>query len=371
MDDALSYKSKRNTNLDVLRGFFVGLALLQHFAYYWNIWFLYHFKDKGLGVFSFYNEQINHSLILEDPIAFTLLVFFTPWVSQVYLSLAAFNLAARKHSDFKRVFPKKLKTFLILLVFFIFENFLVAASFGEAISFYPLMSWMVILSLIATVYRYFNIRGVIILLLLSMLTWTFQYILIWGDQLERFFQYNVHPNFEYDARIEYFLPSGCLGFILGHLHFHQQKWREGRYLVPMAFGIMIIGLYNIFGEPFTLNRLDILATEHDLADTFFGTLNILGINSLVIMTACLLFEKNIKFDFLKPLKWIGVNSLLIFGLHRILFVHILAPIRVYLGAFFEWKIYPSFVHEMGHLIIICFIVLLIQKSNILELFRRQ
>jgi hypothetical protein len=371
MDDPLPPKKTRNVNLDVLRGFFVSLALLQHFAYYWNIWFIDHFKDHDRGVFSFYNDLVGKNIILEDPIAFHLLVFFTPWVSQVYLSLAAFNLSFRDHHDFIRVFPKKIKIFISLFIFFVFENFLVAATFGEAISFYPLMSWMVILTLIATVYKFFNIKGVIILFILSLLSWSTSDIFIWGDQFERFVRFNVHPYFEYDARIEYFLPSGCIGFLLGHLHFHKEKWGDARYFFAMAFGVIIIGVYNIFGEPFTLNRFDILATEHDLAETFFGTLNIIGINSFVIMLFSMLNQKNIHLAFLKPLKWIGINSLLIFGLHRILFVHLIAPIRVYLGAVFNWPIYPSFFNELTHLIIVCFIVYLIQKSNIIELFRRQ
>jgi hypothetical protein len=368
MDDPLPPKKTRIVNLDVMRGFFVSLALLQHFAYYWNIWFIDHFKDAGMGIFSYYKDQIGERIYLADNLAFHLLVFFTPWVSQVYLSLAAFNLARRTQGEFKKVHLTKIKIFLMLFCFFFFENFFVAATFGEAISFYPLMCWMVVLTLISLFYRKFGINGVIILFLISFIPWFWSEVFIMGDRLERFMRYAVHPYFEYDARLEYFLPSGCLGFLLGHLHFHKQKWGIGRYLVVMGVGVLLISIYNVFGEPFTLNRFDILATEHDQSETLFGTMRILGINSLVISLALLLQQKGMSFGRLKPLRWIGVNSLLIFGLHRILFVHLIAPIRVYLGAELDWPIYPSFFQELSHLIIVCLIVLIIKKSNILSLF---
>lgn len=368
MDDPLPPQPTRIVNLDVMRGFFVSLALLQHFAYYWNIWFIDHFKDAGFGIYSFYQGNIDKNLILEDPLAFVLLVFFTPWVSQIYLSMAAFNLASRKSDVFARVFPSKIKIFISLFCFFVFENFLVAASFGEAISFYPLMCWMVVLSLLSLLYRYFSIQGVLGLLFLSLIAWIWSDLFIWGDRLEGVVRTYIHPYFEYDARIEYFLPSGCLGFILGYLHYHKNEWGDGRYLILMGLGIMIIGVYSIFGEPFTLNRFDILATEHDQAETLFGTLRILGINAFVIMTTVFLHQKKISLAWLKPLHWIGINSLLIFGLHRILFVHLIAPTRVTIGALIEWPIYPSFFHELMNLIIVCLIVLLIKKSKILAIF---
>ena len=57
MDEPLPPNKTRIVNLDVLRGFFVSLALLQHFAYYWNIWFIDHFKSNN-ELISIYFQQL-------------------------------------------------------------------------------------------------------------------------------------------------------------------------------------------------------------------------------------------------------------------------------------------------------------------------
>jgi hypothetical protein len=254
--------------------------------------------------------------------------FFTPWVSQIYLTLAAFNLAKRTQIDFLSVYKLKLKIFGLILVFFVFENFIVSPNFGESISFYPIMAWMLILAVISVLYKYYGVSGIWFLIIVSFTRWTLPELpLISG--LEYWMQQNIHSAYEFDAQIEYFLTSGCMGFLLGYYYYHKE-WGQKREFYLMGLGLLMFLTWYIFGASFRVNYIDVFESEHDLARTFLGSMSILGIQ-LMILPLFLFMEKGHKLIIRFPiLHWLGVNSLKLFSLHRILFVHIFVPIILFI-----------------------------------------
>jgi hypothetical protein len=254
--------------------------------------------------------------------------FFTPWVSQIYLTLAAFNLAKRSQEDFKSVYGLKLKAFGLILIFFIFENFIVSPNFGESISFYPIMAWMIILSGLTFIYKKFGVNGVWGLLIISFTRWTLPELPIISG-LEYWMQQNIHSAYEFDAQIEYFLTSGCLGFLLGFYYFHRD-WGQKREFALMGVGFLLFLLWYFLGAPFTVNYLDVFESEHDLARNFLGSMSILGIQMMILPLFLYIEMKHNLIVKIPFMNWIGVNSLKLFALHRILFVHIIVPIMLFI-----------------------------------------
>jgi hypothetical protein len=320
-------KDSRIQNFDILRGFFIFLALWQHFSYYLNVWYIDFFKENAVLDKSYHIHKMMIGYLLPvDDFSHWAAWFFTPWVSQIYLTLAAFNLAKRSQGDFKLVYGLKLRTFGLILIFFIFENFIVSPNFGESISFYPIMAWMIILSALSYLYQKFGVKGIWGLLIISFTRWTLPE-LPFISGLEYWMQQNVHSAYEFDAQIEYFLTSGCLGFFLGFYYYHRD-WGQKREFYLIGSGFLLFMIWYFFGLPFSVNYLDVFESEHDLAKTFLGSLSILGIQ-MMILPLFLFMEKKHKLKIKIPMfTWIGVHSLKLFALHRILFVHIIVPVML-------------------------------------------
>lgn len=252
---------------------------------------------------------------------------FHPWVSQIYLTLAAFNLAKRNQEEFKNVFSSKLKLFGLLYFFFVIENMIVAPNFGEAISFYPIMSWMVILAMVSVMFRFFGIRGVIFLFALSFLKWLIPDSFENSVGFEFWVQENIHAQYELDAQVNYFLSSGCLGFILGHAYHHKSEWGLKREAFEFGIGFILFMVWVLWGEKFSVNFLDVFESEHDLAEGFLGLLSILGVQLMVLSGFLVCEKKGLKFK-VPILHWVGVNSISVFALHRVLFIHVLVPVMM-------------------------------------------
>ena len=138
MTESLEHGKDANSRihcLDFLRGFFVFLALWQHFGFYLNYWYINYYQG-----WSFWGELFQpHSpfvgnAIPADRVGYLAAWFFTPWVSQIYLFLAAFNLAKPSQNTNRN---QKVGIFVGLFLLFTFENFIVAPNIGEALSLYP------------------------------------------------------------------------------------------------------------------------------------------------------------------------------------------------------------------------------------------
>lgn len=323
---------KRIINFDFLRGFFILLALYQHYGCYLNIWYKEYFNVKGfLGTNPTIHSSMIGTILTSDQISFYFATIFVPWVSQVYLTLAAFNLAKRSNTDFKRVFPTKIRIFSIIFFLFVLENFLVAPDLGEAVSFYPMHAWMVILILLSIFYRYFGIKGVISIFLISLVKW-FPMGIDLSNNFELIVKNNFHEFFEYDARIDYFLTSGCLGFLMGYSYFQRPTFFLKDLKKIFLSGTIMLLVYFIFGPDFHFDLKDAFSSEHDLAKTLIGSVGIWGAQLTLLPFFLILEGKDIILNF-KPIIYIGINSFFIFYLHRIFFVHLYMPMREILSVF--------------------------------------
>lgn len=323
--------SSRIVNLDFLRGLFIILALDQHFTYYINMWYVDYFKDTMAltSTYAVHFPMIGKQ-VASDTINHWLAITFTPWVSQIYLTMAAFNLARKDRMTFASEIGSKFKIFGLIFLYFVLENFVVAPNFGQAISFYPIMLWMVILGILSLAYKYLGIRGVMVFTLLACLRFIIPVELI-SEGFESLIKTKIHPGFEYDAKFEYFVLSGCLGFIMGYVHYHLPTYKHNKDMLFGFLGLALVAIYALIGDTFTVPYDDFFITEHDLARTFSGTAYIIGVQAILISFFLWLEKKNIKLNI--PLfNWVGIYSLLIFALHRIFFVKLIAPTSVMIGS---------------------------------------
>ena len=325
--------SNRIVNLDFLRGLFVILALDQHFTYYINMWYVEYFRDSIAlsSTYKIHFPMIGHQ-VATDSFNHILGVIFIPWVSQVYLTLASFNLAKRSPEAFRSQLNQKLKIFGLIFIYFLMENFIVAPNFGQAISFYPIMLWMIVMSIMGIVYSLLGIWGIIALTLISLLRWLVP-IEFFSNLFQDIVVQTVHPGFEYDARIDYFFTSGCLGFLMGYVHYHKPYLKKVKDLYFILLGAVLVFFYLIYGDAIVIDPANAFAHEHDLAQTFSGTLYILGIQAIVISSFLWLEKKSINFN-VPIISWVGANSILVFAFHRIFFVRMLGPVSVALGSMF-------------------------------------
>lgn len=358
--------TKRIVNLDFLRGVFILLALDQHFTYYINMWYVDFFKDT-MALSSTYATHFP-MIGKEIPTDFLnqlILAFFTPWGSQIYLTMATFNLARKKRELFSEEMPDKFRMYFLIFLFFFFENAIVAPNFGEMISFYPISLWMLVLFLLSLCYRYLGMKGICLLFFLS-LTQFFLPIEKFSNGLEGFMRIHIHPEFEYDARLEYFLASGCMGFIMGHVHFYKNEFAKYKDGLFMLLGLGLIGFYLYKGDAFFILKTDVLSTEHDLAKTASGMSYILGAQMFVLSSLLWLEKKEIKLK--TPLvNWVGASSLFIFAFHRIIFVKIIAPISIFIGSMTGRILGAGSVEVLLYILITLFLCYFIKKSPMSEI----
>lgn len=317
-------ENKRIIWFDIIRGFCLLLALWQHFGFYLNHWYVSFFNEKYLtGFYSVHKDWIGKNLsgdLLSGVVAADI---FTPVVSQIFITLASFNLARYIQEQFS--LKNKIITFGSIFFIFAIENFIVATNFGDALSLYPIMSWMVILSIVSIVFKNFGAIGIGFVFILSLLRFTMPVDL----GIENWLQNNIHENIELDASIEYFISSSCLGFLLGKYYFNKPKTKE---LFGMVFLGITVGLFGLYNSPdFVPNNSDIFQNEHIKSLTFTGTLEFLGFQLAILSFALILHLKNIQVNnFFNFLIWIGKNSISLFLFHRIFFVYIYMPIATYL-----------------------------------------
>lgn len=356
-------KSNRIINLDFLRGIFLIFALDEHFTYYVNMWFVEYFRDSIAldSTYSYYSTMIGKQ-IPTDAFNYILGISFIPWVSHVYLTLACFNLAKRTKLEFKDILNNKLKIFGMIFVFFVLENFIVAPDTGQALSIYPIMMWMVIMSLIAVLYRYFGVKAIVLLSIISLFRFFMNNSHI-GDSIQLWGENNIHPSFEYDARLEYFLTSGCVGFLLGFVHYHIDQLKKVKDYFGVIIGFILFMVWYVYGEPVVLIHTNAFAREHDWAVSPSGYCMIIGLQVLVISLFLKLEQMNITFNW-PIINWVGINSILVFALHRVLFVKLIAPISVLIGSMIGRTITAHWVEMYSYALITIGLCWLIKKYKL-------
>jgi hypothetical protein len=330
---------KRIIWFDVLRGFFIWLALWEHYGCMLNTWYMWYFKESNalsVGLYESHQKMIG-SFNHPDSVSMWAGHTFIPWVTEIYLTMAAFNLAKRSQEEFSKTWLNKIWLFFLIFCFFVGEKFIVATSFGEAISLSPLLTWMIVLSIISVLYRFMGLTGVVFLFVISMLQWWLPFP---SGSLELWMQTNVHPMMNLDAGLQHFASSGALGFMLGYLYYHYPKLLgklQWGYLILAGLVLGVVG--NYFAPPFDFPFTDLYRDEHLKTSTFPGTIEILGIQMVVIILALVAHMKGIKIPkVLSLLLWMGVNSLAIFAFHRIFFMQMWMPVVTWVTAYMHTTI---------------------------------
>jgi hypothetical protein len=360
----------RIVNLDFLRGFFVVLAMFEHYSFFLSKWYIENFKEFA----AVKTTYISHFAYLgkslpADKVLFILGAIFIPWVSQVYLALASFNIAKNTQEKLKENIGPKAKMLLVLLGIFYVENFLVSYDFGQAISFYPIMLWMVVLLVINLVYAYSGVKGVVFLTFISLTRFMFPMEAI-SDGFENMMKIYVHPSFDYDARIEYFITSGCIGFLLGYLHHQKKETANRKDLILFVLGLFLVVIYYIFPNEFLLDAHNAYHYEHEHAKTILGSLYLWGIEISVISLFLYLERKNIKFNS-KFFNWVGYNSLFIFLCHKLFFLRIVMPITLFIYAQLGWGLSVTFYEMISYTLIVLFMCWVCLKFKIATLITRE
>ena len=336
------------------------------------MWYVDYFRDTMAltSTYAVHFPMIGKQ-IASDNLNYWFALVFTPWVSQIYLTMAAFNLAKKDQASFSEGMTSKFKVFGLIFIYFVFENFIVAPNFGQAISFYPIMLWMVVLGALSLVYKFLGIRGVLALTLISMLRFIIPVELI-SDLFEEIVKTTIHPGYEYDARLEYFILSGCLGFIMGYVHYHRPSAKHNKDFLFGLLGVILVLIYIAFGDRFVMYKDDFFRTEHDLARTFSGTAYILGVQAIIVSAFLWLERKKIRIN-VPLLNWMGVYSMLIFALHRIFFVKVIAPTSVLVGSLFNRVLTASTIEVYIYIFItlaLCYFVKVSPISDIILQKRR-
>lgn len=359
----------RVVNLDFLRGFFVVLAIMEHYSYYANRWYLDYFKEFNAlkTVYASHYPMIG-KVLLSDLGTNILALIFVPWVSQIYLSLACFNVAKKSSNELHIKLNDIIKNLSFLLLIFYIENFFVSSDFGQAISFTPIMLWMIVLMIVNSFYAHYGVKAIWMLFGISFLRWVLpvEYL---SNGFEEIVRTYIHPSFEYDARLEYFLTSGCIGFLLGYYYHQKKQWELSKMFTLVLTSAVVIALYFIFTPGYQNDPSDIFKYEHECAQSFFGSLYIWSVITLVI-TLFLIFEKkNIRFD-LKLFNWVGKNSLFIFVAHKIIYLKLIMPFTNFIYANLGWYFENNYYVVITQAMIALFLCWIVLKSNLMNIITR-
>ena len=204
--------------LDFLRGLFIVMAIFEHYCGYLNYWYVDFFHREMPAWKSVYGSHLAMAgnQLPMDTLSATLTTYCVPWVSQIYLALAAFNLSRKPQHEFSTTLNSKLALFAGCYLALVCESMLVAPNFGEAISFYPVMLWMVLLALFSMVYSLLGITGMILLIPLAAISsFSIDHSHSLFTSVETWIQTHVHTDFEIDSHFDEFMLSGCIGFVYG------------------------------------------------------------------------------------------------------------------------------------------------------------
>ena len=328
--------------LDFLRGLFVVMAVFEHYCGYFNFWYVDFFHREMPfwdTIYASHRDMAGVALPI-DHLSATLFVYFIPWVSQIYLALAAFNLSRRPQAEFASDLNKKLMVFGGAYIALLVESFITAPSFGEAISFYPVMLWMLLLALFSMIYARFGIMGMLLFTPLAVMSAfgtdesLFTMIQSWG-------QSNIHDDFEIDSYFNQFMLSGCLGFIYGWFWHHNQKIKDVINYRVFIVSACALAAYLIWGDSPSIDVHDVYANEHEMSTSMINYLGVLGMEFLVMSLVLILHQTNISLKW-KPINWIGVYSLPIFLLHKVIFVHFWGPLLLIITAWANSQLFQNF-----------------------------
>src|SRR5690606_10948708 len=144
------------------------------------------------------------------------------------------------------------------------------------------------------------------------------------------------PFMNFDAAPHFFAASGSFGFLLGYLYYHKPKM-FGKYQWPIliAIGSIMFAVGHYLSPSFYFPPDDMYATEHLKAGNFWGTIEILGIQMVVLSTFLIFHFKNWQpsWKIARFFEIIGIYSLTVFAFHQTFFIHMWMPIVTWVCAY--------------------------------------
>ncbi len=299
--------------LDFLRGLYIILAMIQH-----------------------YTGVLNGALGLR-PDSFIQWLFYnlTPSGDHLFLALAAFNIGKRAPQHYRKVYWGKMGIYASLFVFFFFEAFFRTYDLGQALTWSPLLTWMVVLMLLATIHRLFGWVGVLCLFLLQMTFWAMPM-----DSLAQSVNHYVRESlqlmtFQYESRIDYFIGSGCVGYLLGCYHHHGRSIDPlPKHLLSTLVGLLFTVPFWLYGQYWVLNLDSVWENEYLVASQFVGIMYIWGVQVSAIAFAILLERFGVPMK-IPIFDWCGRFSFLVFAVHYAFFFNVMLPLRVLVAKLYE------------------------------------
>ncbi|MCB0344419.1 MAG: hypothetical protein KDD66_04855 [Bdellovibrionales bacterium] len=308
-----SLAKRRVHALDFLRGLYIILAMIQH-----------------------YTGVLNGSLGLR-PDGFIQWLFYnlTPSGDHLFLALAAFNIGKRTPTDYRPVYWSKMGIYASLFVFFFFESFFRTFDLGQALTWGPLLTWMLVLMLLASIHRCFGCLGVLILFFAQTFFWALPM-----DSLAAAINESVRsglqlPTFQYESRLEYFIGSGCVGYLLGYFHHHGKSFgRLPKHLLSFSAGLLLTVPFWLYGEYWVLNLDSVWDNEYLVASQFVGIMYIWGVQAAAIAFAILLEQLGVPMK-IPIFDWCGRFSFLVFAVHYAFFFNVMLPLRVLIARLYD------------------------------------
>ena len=308
---------ERQHSLDLLRGLFIILALLEHFCVFSTRWFV-DYSERGIG------------FEVDSVLAFIGFLFM-PWVVHIYIHLAAFNLVRRSPTELRTVLFSKLSSFLAVFLLIFLMNALTFDQVGAKLSFDRLHACMIALAVIASLYSYFGSIAVFVLFICSSLLVVFEPIQQWGFIMEWRAVSAGLEGFQYDGHIELFLATASLGALHGIYVFHLDRIRtlakDNLFVFISGIGAFYYLLAILPG--FEVDRGDYWATELQLSADPLGLISIWCLLLFITHVFLRLEAGGVKMS-LPLLNWVGKASLFIYLVHKPLFMHLFGPLREFL-----------------------------------------
>lgn len=352
-ENDLGPRGRRIHALDFLRGTYIILACGQHYA---ALLSLAGVPMQGLLLWLFWA--------------------LTPSGDQVFLALAAFNLARRPRGEFASVWRRKLFAFFVIFCLFVLEGFFRAIEPSQALTWGPMQTWMVVLIILTFLYRFTGWQGIALLFAAQLSYWFIPAPAWYPDLLASLNSNMFFALVQYDSPIELFVGSGCVGFLIGYYYYHGSRPRFIARPVFSRLGLVFLAgaaamlPFLAYGTYWTVHEPFVWQEEYMVASQFSGILSIWGCIGMIISSA-LLFEECIAPVKVAAVNWIGRYSLLIFAFHLIFFVRVVMPVHFYFGPKLGFPPVNIFSVQCLYVFSMIFLCYLIIKSRVLLMMHSQ
>jgi hypothetical protein len=279
----------------------------------------------------------------------------------LYIALAGFNIPLKSQEERRNGIKSKSRSLGFLFILFIAENFIVSNNFGEAITMFPISSWMIVLLLANLIYAYGGIRYII-----SLLAFILSLRLFFGVpyffKLETILLF-LHPWASGSAEPINYIPSCFIGMIIGYLHVGNDfsKKNISTVLKGILFILVVVSFYFV-SQKIKVSANDLYAFDECLMNSNAGLFLIYFLISLM-MVLFLDWRPKKKILIFSYFEYIGLNSIGIFLIHRVLFLKILAPTRLHIGSYFGLVMTNSFFELFIYFNITILVFHFLKKNN--------